>query len=404
MLLLPDVPSTCETNMPTLSPEARMLSGRSGIKRTLLFSLAVVVAGLFTSPAHAQGKGGGKPGGGGGGGGGGSSAAYTILDLPGPANAQSAALQIADVAGTGSAQILGGYGSAFNLPCVWTVDPDGSVAVTDLVGQFDVANDVNSAGIIAGQRDGRPVLLLADGTAVFPADASVFGAVLGMNNPDANGVFQAVGYADIGTPVLWDVDVNGNVLAQTLLEDAGGQRLMALDISDSLLLGGSVPETPAVGAFDGEGQLQIGLLSFPASIDGSYGYQIDDVGNLLAFGYQSASGGGYYPRAVIWPAGGGVIDLTAETGVANTEGNGIALVEGAMQVVGRAHNSRGEAIAYLFAGGSLVDLGPLSQGSQSWTLQRAEGVNTSGMICGQGRVGSKRNFQIHGFVLIPNAP
>jgi probable HAF family extracellular repeat protein len=389
--------------MTTLLPEARMFCRGSRIKRTLVFSLAVIIAGLLTSPALAQGKGGGKPGGGGGGGGG-SSAVYTVIDLPGPANVQSAALQIADVAGSGPAHVLGGYGSTFNQPCVWTVGIDGSVAVTGLVGQIDVAHDINSAGIIAGQRDGRPVLLLADGTAVFLADASVFGAVMGMNNPDADGVFQAVGYADIGRPVIWDVDVNGNVLAETLLEDAGGQRLMALDISDSLLLGGSVPGSPAVGAFDGDGQLQIGLLSFPAGVDGSYGYQIDDAGNLLAFGYQSASGGGYYPRAVIWPTGGGVIDLTAQTGVVNTEGNGIALVDGAVQVVGRAHNSRGQAFAYLFTGGSLVDLGPLSQGSRAWTLQRAEGVNTSGMICGQGRIGSKKNFQTHGYVLIPNLP
>jgi hypothetical protein len=288
------------------------------------------------------------------------------------------------------------------------VSPDGTVAVTDLAGQLDVViyADINSAGIITTERDFRPMLLLPDGTAVFLADESVSGRLNGLNNPDANGVFQVVGYVHdpFFTPLIWDVDLNGTILSEAVLHDANGLMLSAGDISDSIFLGGSVQATPAVGAFDGDGQLQIGLLSFPAGVDGSYGYQIDDGGNLLAFGYQSASGGGYYPRAVIWPTGGGVIDLTAQTGVANTEGKGIALVDGAMQVVGRAHNSRGEAFAYLSTGGSLVDLNPLSQGSQSWTLQTAGGVNTSGMICGQGRVGSKKNFQSHGYVLIPNAP
>jgi probable HAF family extracellular repeat protein len=345
-------------------------------------------------------------------GGGGTRSAYTTIDLPGPYHAanggssQTAALQIADVAGMGPVYVLGGYGSSFNQPCVWTVSSNGSTVATDLAGQINVANDINSGGIIAGQLGNRPVLLLTNGTPVFLGDASVSGSVRGLNNPDANGVFQAVGY--VSTPALtgmiWDVAVDGSILSEIELEDTNGSMLLADDVSDSLLLGGHVRSTPAVGAFDFDGQLQIDWLPIPPGIDGVWDKQVDDGGNVLGFGYQWGENFGYYARAAIWPSDGGAINLTALTGVADTEGNGIALVNGTMHVVGRAHNIRGDAFAYLYSNGSLSDLGPLSQGDQSWTLQRAEGVNSSGMICGQGRVGTKRNVQIHGFLLRPNTP
>ena len=378
-----------------------MLNCRFNLKRAVC--VVAIAGGLVVSPAQAQGNKGG---------GGGGTAAYTIIDLPGSyhelngGSSQTGAGRIADAGTDGFVYILGAYRiGTGDEPCVWTVSPDGTVAVTDLAGQIDnYQTDINSAGIIAGERGFRPLLLLADGTTVFLADESVSGRLYGVNNPDANGVFQVVGYLS-GTAsnfMLWNDDLDGNTLSESVLEDAAGLSLLATDVSDSLFLGGSVQGTPAVGAFDGNGQLQIGLLSFPDGIDGSYDYQINDACNLLAFGYQSADPYGYYARAVIWPAAGGVIDVTAETGVADTEGNGIALVGDSMQVVGRAHNSRGESFAYLFTGGSLMDLVQMSKGDQSWKLQRAEGVNTSGMICGQGRVGSKRNFQVHGYVLTPN--
>ena len=261
-------------------------------------------------------------------------------------------------------------------------------------------------------------MLLPDGTGVFPAELSVTGNLLGINDPDSSGVFQVVGIVDLPGPdgiirpvgMVWSVDVAGNILSGDELSDAENRSLFPYDISNSLFVGASLVSwpspSPALGAFDDEGALLIDLLPIPPGIDGVFGYQVDDAGNLLGFGYKlSPSGIGYYARAVIWPTDGSVIDLTAQTGVADTEGNGIAFVNGTMQVVGRGHNNIGDAFAYLYADGSITDLNRVSRGDRSWILQFGEGVNTAGMICGQGRVGAKRgNFDFHGFLLIPNGP
>lgn len=158
----------------------------------------------------------------------------------------------------------------------------------------------------------------------------------------------------------------------------------------------------AVGSY-WNGPLEIFLRANPnsAEIDGFWSAQIDGAGNLLGFAYELVELGSL-SRTVIWPASGGAIDLGTETGISSTEGNGIALVDGVMQVVGRAEDDGRGTRAYLFTNGKLSDLGPMSSGDQKWWFDRAEGVNTAGMICGVGKVGSRRNRQLHGFLLIRN--
>jgi probable HAF family extracellular repeat protein len=144
----------------------------------------------------------------------------------------------------------------------------------------------------------------------------------------------------------------------------------------------------------------------PAEIEGYWDFQIDEANDVLGFGYQEVILDGWLSatlsRAVIWPAAGGAIDLGAQTGIASTEGNGIASVNGVMQVVGRAEDDGRSAFAYRYTNGKLQDLNTLAAGDQPWNLAHGEGVNRSGMICGFGKVGGRRTGQWHGFLLIPN--
>jgi hypothetical protein len=139
----------------------------------------------------------------------------------------------------------------------------------------------------------------------------------------------------------------------------------------------------------------------PVEITSIWDLQVSDDGDLLGDGFEYVGPAGL-SRAVIWPADGGVIDLSAETGYSSTQGNGIASVGGVMQAVGRAEKDGRGAFAYLYTGGTFSNLATMSQGDQPWSFDRAEGINRSGMICGVGNVGNKRNRQVHGFLLIPN--
>ena len=59
--------------------------------------------------------------------------------------------------------------------------------------------------------------------------------------------------------------------------------------------------------------------------------------------------------------------------------------------------------AYIYTPGVFSDLGSMAKGDESWSfLEVAEGINRRGMICGTGRVGSRKSFEIHGYLLLPN--
>ena len=348
-------------------------------------------------------------------------ASYTILDLPGLFHAEAGgwsytyAEKISDPASDDTVYVLGWDRSADpSVPCLWTIDANRSITAEDITPWIDTINDVNSARIVCGMVDERPALLLADNSVVLLAAVGETGRVMGINNPNQLGVFQAVGYVqDLQGEYhgrLWDLTLDGTLLETTTLTAPAGESFYARDINDSVEMAGVVAVEggnglPATGAFDSNGVLQITLLTNPGptEIAGFQGLQIDADGNSLGFGYQLVS---YYSysRAVIWPIGGDAIDISGETNIATTEGNGIASVNGVMQVVGRAEDGGRGAFAYLYKSGQLQDLNPLSKGEQRWTLAHGEGVNSTGMICGFGLVGGRRDSQKHGFLLIPQAP
>ena len=265
------------------------------MKRLLSITSAAAVALtlvlLCLTPAQAK-----KPdgtGGGGGGGGGDTGAGYTIIDLPGPyhdadgGESQAYAERISDISSSGAVFVLGTFvtGSG-SEPCMWTINGGGPVP-TDLTGLIEVATDINSAGVICGRTNLRPVLLFPDGSAVYPEDASSEGPIRAVNNPDADGVFQAVGTVtnDSGyVPYLWDVSTDGTVLGSTVLTDPNGDAFYPYDVSDTEEMSGTVvidgQAVPAVAAFAGNGDLQISLLNNPnpQEIEGFWDLQIDDGG------------------------------------------------------------------------------------------------------------------------------
>ncbi len=341
--------------------------------------------------------------------------AYTIVDLPGPYHAvdgwsRTYAERISDLGAEGVVYVVGSDDDGWSLrPCLWTIDERG-VNAEDLTGMIDDVADVNSAGIVAGDKDGLPMLLLANNEPVY-LESTGYAEIRAISNPDSDGTFHIVGVAVLPGEVLrmrWDVSTDGSVLSRTALSDLDGHLFFPTDVADSGAMAGRLKidseYVPALAMF-----VEQGLQTWPRpnpnpqEIDGFDDVHLDVDGNMLGDGYKrGSSGGSFYPRAVIWPAAGGAIDLTAEYN-RTTTGRGIAVVNGVMQVVGRAENKAG-SLAYLYMNGRFTNLEVVSKGDQPWAFDRAEGLNRTGMICGVGNVGSPNSRQTHGFVLIPNEP
>jgi hypothetical protein len=361
------------------------------------------------------------------GGGGGTTAAYNIIDLRSPYHAAdgnwsfTAADRISHPdPSTGTAFICGWYdrGDGTSRSCLWGVSAAQSVAVADLDGVLDARpRDVNSAGIVGGSANGRPALRLTDQTVVtLPTSGDIIGWVTGLSDPDEYGDFLVVGFQQPYDPstviyqgMLWTVAGSGAVLNTQMLVTAQGISFEPYDVGNSGIMAGRTRvagQTAALAWFDANGDLQITNLLNPAPETIQYWHhmQIDDAGNVVGRGAEPVSGGvGNYPRAVVWPIDGPVVSLSTLAGGNSTEGNGIATVNGRMQVAGSAFGTNGW-YASLYTQGRLLDLNRLSKGSQSWSLWHGAGVNRAGWICGQGRVGSAKSAQQHGYVLIPNAP
>jgi hypothetical protein len=380
----------------------------------LVFAAVLVIG---QSTAFAQKKGGG----------GGTTAVYNIIDLRSPYHAADVNWSFAAAdrishpdPSTGAVYICGWYdrGDGTSRSCLWGVSAAQSVAVADLDGVLDARpRDVNSAGIVGGSANGRPALRLPNQSVVtLPTSGDIIGQVMGLSDPNENGEFLAVGFQQPYDPstviyqgMLWTVAGNGAVLNTQMLVTAQGISFEPYDVGNTGIMAGRArvaEQAPALAWFDPNGTLQLDYLPNPAPAAIRYWHdmQIDDAGNVVGRGAELVSGGvGNYPRAVVWPIDGPVASLSTLTGGTSTQGNGIALVNGSLQVAGSAF-SNNAWYAFLYTQGRLSDLNRLSKGSQTWSLWHGAGVNRVGWICGQGRVGSGRSAQQHGYVLIPNAP
>lgn len=356
------------------------------------------------------------------------SAAYKIIDLRSPYHAADGnwsstnARSISPVDPvTGLVYICGGYERyGAGSSCLWAVSIAGTVAVADLNGLIG-AIDVNSAGIVGGIIPGVP----ADRPAVWHPDFGVLdlldtpdaaGRVAALNDPNNAGEFQAIGVKETLTSsgsqiqgMLWTITVDGQVLPAKPISDESGISIDPYDISNSGVITGvkyvDGRHVPLFAWFDETDTLQVEYLPNPdPAIVYWYDLQIDNAGNVVGRGGIPRADGGYYPRAVVWPATGPAVSLSTLTGGASTWGNGIATVGGVMQVAGSAFRNSSGWYATLYASGKLTDLTKVSKGTETWSLYEGNGVNSAGLICGRGRVGPARSAQNHGYVLIPNVP
>jgi len=358
--------------------------------------LAAVVAGCLVGTVITQARKPDNPPGGGG-----DPAPYLIIELPSLVPNQGVLTEsISEVSADGCIYVVGKANGG--RACLWTIDADLAVVAEDLGDWlYDTSLDVNSAGVVAGLRPGdlTPVLLMPDGQLVdLPEATDVRPGInrVRINNPDESGVFQAV-----RSHVLFDVSMDGTILATTLLEDPSGTPLYATDINDSDQIAGFVVENnvdvPAVGEFTGEGELLITTLVSPdPGIDGFVDMQIDHAGNVLGDGWEGPG----YERGVVWLASGGAIDLAAELGTVFASGEGIASVNGAMQCVGAWYDR--DIKAYVYSAGASFDL---QDSDSTWfAIDLAGDINSSGVICARGKVGKRRNYRLAGCLLIPVQP
>ena len=335
---------------------------------------------------------------------GGDGANYVIVELPN-VDPDSGLLteHVSDVSADGTVYVVGANGGR---ACLWTVGPTRTAVAEDLGDWLhDNGLEVNSAGIISGRRPGdyTPVLLMPNRQLVNLPGAT--DPRIRINNPDEFGVFQAVSGG-----LLWDVSVDGTVLGTTVLVDALGTPFVATDINDAGQMAGFVMQgtsaVPAIGAFAGGELLTMTLVNpNPAVIVGFSDMEISGAGDVLGEGYEPAGTeiGSVYPRGVIWRVDGGTVDLGVDLNVRHADGKGIATVNGSVQCVGKYF--RRDSIAFVYAGGAYLDLQQVSEGERNWLeIFYAGGINSSGMICGSGKVGRRRDYDLQGCLLIPVAP
>jgi hypothetical protein len=338
--------------------------------------------------------------------------AYAIFPIPSPFDSGShnpALLSISDVSSAGEIFVVGyQYSQAADadLAHCWAVDAGGEVEIEDISNWFwhhDL--DVNSAGVVCGNANTdyprSPSVLLPNGEFIsLQAEDSR----VRLNNPDNQGIFQVV-----GRHVLWDITLNGTVLAATPLVDEGGTQLHACDVNDHGVISGFIfphndlanEQIPAFGKFvDGKLQIATRVNPSPDVITGFWDIQIDEAGNLLADGVEPAPTLGVFQRAVVWQVSGVGIDLASQFRPNIFRAGGIASIEGEMQVVCNAHDNTG-TYPVLYSKGAMADLNQLAEGDEPWEIQGVSAINSAGVICGHGRVGKRRSYRAGSCLLIP---
>ncbi|MEZ5355593.1 MAG: hypothetical protein R2762_23400 [Bryobacteraceae bacterium] len=284
--------------------------------------------------------------------------------------------------GAGTATALNGSGGAAG----WYVDPFGythgfvyeGATRTDL-GAGTQAFAVSGNGMAYGQtydalgdpsatqwQSGTPSALGGATSAALGVNAA--GAVVGASNGTAV-MFQTGGAVGIGPAAGWS--------AAYAINDGGAA------------VGTAQRASGAFGAFvflPGIGPVWL------ASLGGtnSYGAAINASG-AVAGTAQVSSG---YLHATLWNhSSGGAQDLGTLGGV-HSGAYGIGATG---DVVGYSLTASGDSAAFLYTGGSMLDLNSVFDGGSDWVLEAAYAINGLGQIAGTGLYRGAR----HAFLLDP---
>ncbi len=127
----------------------------------------------------------------------------------------------------------------------------------------------------------------------------------------------------------------------------------------------------------------------PSSFDGSYGYGMNDAGQVVGAGtYGSTTA----THAALF-SGGAVQDLGTLGGTESLAWG----ISGSNQIVGYSTNSGAVRRAFLYEN-SMVDLNSLISPAAAWVLSEARAINNAGQIVGSGVI----NGATHAFLLTPS--
>jgi probable HAF family extracellular repeat protein len=283
---------------------------------------------------------------------------YEITDLGTIGGSASAAFAVNQhgVAVGGATDIFGNQ---------WAVTSSGSSWSNFAIDA--TADDVNGTGTIAGTtwvnakafatvwQGGSPRFV--GGADSYAMGINEAGQVTGMAN----------GHLFVTTP-------DGQLIDLGL--PAGASQAAGYDIN----LAGQVAGYSMMGSFfraftatQGGGFQSLGTLGGA----NSYAMAINDAGTVAGHG-QTSSG---YLHAAIW-AGGGIVDL-GTLGEGNSYAYGI---NNENHVVGYTH-VRGEAHAFLYRDGFMIDLNNVIDSASGWLLTAAYGINDAGQVVGTGTFG-----------------
>jgi probable HAF family extracellular repeat protein len=284
---------------------------------------------------------------------------------------------------------------------------------------YDISNawGLNATGDVVGSCGGVAALWTNDGTRI-----ALLGALPGGGSSLAyavNASGQVVGESTTSGPQAHAFLYSGSPMTDLGTLDGTNNYSGARGINDSGdIVGGSFPAKSDEHAFSYSG----GTMSDLSTLGGSYSSAcgINSLGQIvgasttasgqedaflysggtmevlgaipgswcLAYGVNSsgeAAGWGSVSgtiHALLYSGGGGgMTDLGTLTGGDASWAYGI---NNSDQIVGYGTIADGSDHAFLYSGGSMLDLNDLIPSGSSWTLQAAHGINDSGDICGEG--------------------
>lgn len=381
------------------------------MKTSIVTLLTLVAVLLVASDSFAQKKGGGGKGGGGSDDG--AATFYDLVRLPGWDGTRSKAAAVSEPSVDGSIYVVGDWitNSGQNRPCLWRINAAGAVAETiDLSPSLDYAADVNCLGMVPGHIqhgdwdiDAR--VAFADGSFIELEQDCI---AVALTDPDENNIVRVVGnrFVDVGDHYLhssarqWNIDVSGTPpqLDETIdLVDLAPENFSVVDCNNfGEIVGSSHKLEPdpswhaIVASWNASGGIEFEFLPdfWPEAID--------DAANIV--GYIQVSNPGPQEGIVVAPDG-TVTNLTLATGKEGTGANDVAIVNGVTQVVGATIYSSLWS-GYLWTNGEMFNLNQLTK-TGGGHLGPAEGINTSGVICGFGRFSDRGDDVGQGYLLIP---